>query len=157
MKRKKQEITDILKIKEIISKATICRLALSLKDKPYIIPLCFGFENDTLYFHTGTKGTKIEILKENSNVCFEIEIDTKIVKGDTPCKWTMHYKSIIGNGKAFFIKDKAEKVKALDTIMRQYGSTENNFPDSVLKITEVIKVKIDEMAAKQSGFPELSK
>ncbi|MDR2089589.1 MAG: pyridoxamine 5'-phosphate oxidase family protein, partial [Clostridiales Family XIII bacterium] len=55
MRRKDKEITDVNEKLEILQKNKVCRLALSESDRPYIVPLNYGysFENGalTLYFH----------------------------------------------------------------------------------------------------------
>ncbi len=156
MRRKKQEITDRLRIEKIIQSAEICRLGLSLENKPYMFPLNFGYKENTLYVHSAIEGKKIDIIKHNNNVCFEIEANTKIVEGKSACNWSMHYQSVMGSGKASFIDNTEEKIKALDVIMKHYTEKDSQFPEAALKITAVIKIEIEEMTAKQNGYPELS-
>ena len=156
MRRKKQKITDRLRIEKIIQSAEICRLGLSLENKPYIVPLNFGYKDNILYVHSACEGRKIDIIKNNNNVCFEIEANTRIIEGASSCKWTMHYQSIIGSGKAFFIDKTEDKIEALDIIMKHYTDKDSQFPEAALKITAVIKIEIEEMTAKQNGYPELS-
>ncbi|MBU3917342.1 pyridoxamine 5'-phosphate oxidase family protein, partial [bacterium] len=71
MRRKEKEITDKAIIDSIINDSKVCRLGLSDDNRPYVVPLCFGYENDTLYFHSAHKGMKLDILKKNKQVCFE--------------------------------------------------------------------------------------
>ncbi|MCP4688126.1 MAG: pyridoxamine 5'-phosphate oxidase family protein, partial [Desulfobacterales bacterium] len=59
------------------------------------------------------------------------------------------------SGRAEFIRESQAKRDALDVIMAQYsdetfGSYE--YPDKFLKMVAVIKVKIQEMTGKRSGF-----
>ncbi|HUT85949.1 MAG TPA: pyridoxamine 5'-phosphate oxidase family protein [Elusimicrobiales bacterium] len=150
MRKCDREITDIKEIEEIIKSATICRLALCSNNKPYIVPMCFGYKNKTLYFHCALEGKKTDILKQNPNVCFEIEGDCKIIGGDQACKWTMDYKSVVGNGKAVFVISQPEKIKALDIFMSQYCKEKFNYPSNALKKTAMIKVVIEEMTGKKS-------
>ena len=56
MRRKEKEITDKTAMESIILKSSVCRLALSEENRPYIVPLCFGYEDDTLYFHSAREG-----------------------------------------------------------------------------------------------------
>ncbi len=70
MKRKEKAVTDIKAIEEIISKAKVCRLAMSLDDQPYLVPLNFGYKNKTLYFHCANTGLKLDILKKESQSMF---------------------------------------------------------------------------------------
>jgi len=74
MRRKDKEVPGAKDIEDIIRKATICRLALCEGDRPYIVPLCFGYEDGKLYFHSASRGRKLKILENNRNVCFEMDI-----------------------------------------------------------------------------------
>ena len=150
MRRSEKEITDRKAIEDIISRSKVCKLAMCEENRPYIVPLCFGFKNNTLYFHSAPKGKKIEILKKNPNVCFEFEIFTQIIKSAKACKWGMRYKSVIGFGKAGFITDDNLKRQAFDIIMNQYADGSFIYDDALLKSVVVINVGIQSMTGKQS-------
>lgn len=150
MRRSDKEITDRKAIEDIISRSKVCKLAMCEENRPYIVPLCFGFKNNTLYFHSAPKGKKIEILKKNPNVCFEFEIFTQIIKSAKACKWGMRYKSVIGFGKAGFITDDDLKRQAFDIIMNQYADGSFIYEDALLKSVVLINVEIQSMTGKQS-------
>lgn len=150
MRRSDKEITDRKAIEDIILRSKVCKLAMCEENRPYIVPLCFGFKNNTLYFHSAPKGKKIEILKKNPNVCFEFEIFTQIIKSAKACKWGMRYKSVIGFGKAGFITDDDLKRQAFDIIMNQYADGSFIYEDALLKSVIVINVEIQSMTGKQS-------
>ena len=152
MRRSDKEITDKKVIEEIILRSKVCKLAMCEQNKPYIVPLCFGFKNNTLYFHSAPKGKKIEILKKNPNVCFEFEILTQVIKSAEACKWGMKYRSVIGFGKAGFIDDDDDDLKrqAFDIIMNQYADGSFVYEEALLKSAVIIKVEIHSMTGKQS-------
>ena len=58
------------KIENLISKAKVCRLGLTDENQPYVVPLCFGYRENALYFHTGKKGRKMDILKKKPQGLF---------------------------------------------------------------------------------------
>ncbi len=152
MRRKDKEIKDISEIESIIDRALVCRLALADENRPYIVPMCFGYKDQALYFHSASKGKKLEILKKNNQVCFEFDIDSEIIKADKACDWTMRYKSVIGYGTAVFIEEFEAKCRALDIIMQHYANRELVFPEAGLKHIVVIKVEIAHMTGKMSGW-----
>jgi len=154
MRRKEQEITDRAAIESILAKSTVCRLALSTNDRPYIVPLCFGYEDNALYFHTAQEGKKIDILKKNSRVCFEVDCDHELVSNETPCKWSMKYRSVIGVGKASLIDDPESKRKALDSIMQHYAGRPSGYSAASMEKILIIKVEIESMTGKSSGWIE---
>ena len=155
MLRKKQEIKEKSEIESIIKSSIVCRLALSDDDQPYIVPLCFGYKDNNLYFHTGPKGMKLEILKKNPKVSFEFETDVGVLKGKAPCKWNMQYNSVIGYGKAFILDNNdgdMEKKTALNAIIRQYSDEDVLLPDVNIEKIVIIRVRIDHMTGKHSSI-----
>ncbi|MDP3065168.1 MAG: pyridoxamine 5'-phosphate oxidase family protein [Methanobacteriaceae archaeon] len=93
------------------------------------------------------------MLRKNNRVCFEVDIKTEIVKSSQPCNWGMRYYSVIGFGKAHFWNDNNDKKDALDVIMTKY-SPQASFefsPEDLERVT-VIKVEIDNLTGKKSGY-----
>ena len=152
MRRKEKEISDKTIMESIILRSSVCRLALSEDGRPYIVPLCFGYKDNTLYFHSAREGKKLDILRKNKRVCFEFDIDHEIVEADDACGWGMKYQSVIGFGKGSIIDDLEKKRKALDIIMQHYSRSSYEFPDSKVKKTVIIKVEIEHMTGKKSGY-----
>jgi nitroimidazol reductase NimA-like FMN-containing flavoprotein (pyridoxamine 5'-phosphate oxidase superfamily) len=152
MRRKDKEISEESAIKTIIEKANVCRLGMVDGNKPYIVPLCFGYRDNVLYFHGSSKGKRIDIIRKNPDVCFEFDIITEPVESENACDWSMKYQSVIGFGKAVFIESLDKKRRAMNVIMAQYSKQKFQFPEKMLNITSVIKVEIESMTGKQSGF-----
>jgi nitroimidazol reductase NimA-like FMN-containing flavoprotein (pyridoxamine 5'-phosphate oxidase superfamily) len=152
LRRADKEIANRQEIEDILRRSTICRLALIDAGRPYLVPLCFGYDAGILYFHSASVGKKIDLLKKNRTVCFEFDVDTIAVPSDTSCGWTMRYRSVIGYGIASFVEDPDEKRAALGVIMCQYAEGTHNYPDETLRKTAVIKVEIREISGKKSGY-----
>jgi nitroimidazol reductase NimA-like FMN-containing flavoprotein (pyridoxamine 5'-phosphate oxidase superfamily) len=144
------KFVEMEKVENIISKAKVCRLGLSENNQPYVVPMSFGYHEMALYFHTGKKGKKMEILKNNQNVCFEMEAGLEIVPAENPCKWNMLYESVVGFGRALILEDPAEKRKALDVIVKHYGGTVMAYDEKRVDGLAVIKVEIDSMTGRES-------
>jgi nitroimidazol reductase NimA-like FMN-containing flavoprotein (pyridoxamine 5'-phosphate oxidase superfamily) len=152
MRRTEKEIKDRKKIEEIIEKTTCCRIGLVDGSNPYIIPVNFVVNNNHLYFHSAKEGRKIDILRKNNFVCFEMDIEGEIVKGQQACFWGMKYVSIIGFGQASIIEDNAGKEKVLDMLMEKYaGRRSYLYANAELDKILIIDVKIDTISGKQSG------
>lgn len=150
MRRKEKEISTIEEIEKVIKQAEICRLAMSLDDVPYLVPLCFGYQRGVLYFHSADDGKKIEILRKNPNVCFEFEGNNKILAAEKACNWSAVYKSVIGFGQVEFVEDEKEKIEALDRIMSQYSEGNWEYKPKMLQKTLIFKVIVEEITGKQS-------
>ena len=151
MRRKEKQITDKQELETILRKATLCHLAMSTENQPYVVPLCFGYQSDTLYFHSAAEGKKLEMLRQNPKVSFAIELNNEIVKAKDACNWGMNYLSLIGSGEAFFLDDETERINALDLIMEQYSTEKWIYKPGMLKKTILFKVKISELTGKKSG------
>lgn len=153
MRRADKEIADRGEIDKILRKATVCRLGLVDGAIPYIVPLSFGYDGNTLYFHSACEGKKVDLLRRNAVVCFEFDVDAEPVRSETSCGWTMRYRSVIGSGTASFVENLGGKSEALKIIMRQYTEGPYEFPEEMLRRIAVIKVAIGEISGKVSGFP----
>ena len=150
MRRKEKEIVDKSEIESIIRKSMVCRLGLADDGTPYVVPLCFGYDNGALFFHSAKEGKKIEILRRNSRVCFEFDIAPEVHSGKTACAWGMKYRSVIGFGRALFVEDPKERRKALDVIMGQYADGDFEYSEKSFGKALVIKVEIKSMTGKKS-------
>lgn len=156
MKRKDKEITEQSIIDAIINRALICHLACTTNDQPYVVPISFGYDGGCIYFHSSPAGKKISILKENPRVCLTFETDIEIVKDpEFACKWTVHYKSVIAEGKAEELTQPSEKVLALNQIMEHYSGKAWSFPVNELKKTSVWRIRLESVTAKNSPDDKL--
>jgi nitroimidazol reductase NimA-like FMN-containing flavoprotein (pyridoxamine 5'-phosphate oxidase superfamily) len=61
-----QECSDLLK------RVSIGRLACSLNDQPYVVPVAFSYEPDSIYIFS-TVGKKIEWMRQNPKVCLQAD------------------------------------------------------------------------------------
>ena len=150
MRRKEKEIVNREEIEAIIRQSLVCRLAMTDGNSPYVVPLCFGYRDQTLYFHGAGQGKKMDILKKNSQVCFEFDLTTGIKPGKSACDWGIGYQSVIGFGQAATVEDRQAKREALDIIMAQYAEGKFDYSDADLDRTIVIRVDISSMTGKES-------
>ncbi len=152
MQRKDKEIISQEAMENIIKKARVCRLALSDGNIPYIVPVCFGYKDMTLYVHSAPAGKKIDILKKNPHICVEFDINAALQRAAEACEWTIKYQSVIGYGEAVFLKKPEDKREAFHIIMKQYSDDSFQFSDSDMRRAAVIKIKMKTLTGKQSGF-----
>lgn len=57
---------------ELLERASVGRLACSLDNRPYVVPVCFAYEPDQIYVFS-TFGKKIEWLRQNPKVCLQVD------------------------------------------------------------------------------------
>ncbi len=153
MRRHEQEIKDREGIEAIIQRVQVCRIGLSINDEPYIVPMNFGYESNCLYFHCAGEGKKLDMLRQNSKVCFEMDIDYQMVKrAGPPCGWSARYRCLMGTGKAFVVENLQEKAAALNIIVQHYGGDRYDFSEKELERVAVIKIEISSMTGKKAGY-----
>jgi len=150
MRRRDKKIEDRSELDEIIREGEYISLAMINGDKPYIVPLSYGYKEGIIYVHSAKEGQKIDLIGQNENVSFEIVIQSSVIEAEKACNWTCHYKSVIGSGKAYIIEDFDEKTAGLNAIMEHYGSENHSYPDSAVNKTAVIRIDIEEISGKKS-------
>lgn len=154
MRRKDREITDWNKIKGIIEACHCCRLGFQDDGKVYIVPLSFGFlekEGKILfYFHSASKGRKIDLIRKNGYAAFELDTNYKLNEGPEACDYSARFQSVIGDGTVALVEDPMERREGLRAIMRQNtGKGDWEFSDGMFQSVCVFKLEVEALACKE--------
>jgi uncharacterized protein len=153
MRRNEREIKNISEIESIIGDSDVCRVALANNNSPYIVTMNFGYmggQNPCLFFHCAPEGKKLEMIKKNNYVCFEMDCNHKLYSGDKGCDWGMNYSSVVGFGYIFIIENRIEKIVGLKQIMVHYGgSGDYSFDENILDRTTLLRLEIAEITGKK--------
>lgn len=154
MRRSDREVTELSDIVSIFEKCDVCRIALSDGEVPYIVPLNFGMtvsdKKITLFFHSATEGKKLELIRKNPRVCFELDCDHKLYSDEKKGYCTMEYKSVIGYGSIRFIENEDEKLRALQAIIDKYHLNGFEFGRAAVPHTTVYALDVDTVTAKSN-------
>lgn len=151
MRRSEKEIRDRRVIDDLIHNAKVCRLAMCDEDIPYVVPVCFGYDGERIYVHSSREGKKLEVIRRNRQVCFEMEGETSIKKAETACKWSIEYTSVIGHGAALIVDDAEGKRRGLDKIMEHYGGKGPfQYSERALDNCVIIEIAINDLTCKGS-------
>ena len=152
MRRKDKEITDRKLLQTVLEEANTCRIAMCDGDMPYVIPMNFGYNDGCIYLHSANEGRKIDILKKNPKICFEVEAYASIKKsGTSACNTGMRYLSVIGTGEAEFLNGDNEKKEALDIIMKKItGISQHEYSSASLASVTIIRIIVKEITGKKS-------
>mgnify|MGYP003309037999 CR=1 FL=1 len=129
MRRKDREITNEADIRAILGKAQILHLAMIDGDRPYVVPLHYGYtmENGvlTLYLHSAKEGRKLDVLQKNGRVAFVLETDVASISGgEIPCKYGAAYASVMGEGTAVLLDDPVQKIAMARMIFTRLNSVQ---------------------------------
>lgn len=157
MTKRERQVTDRDAILEILDKCMILHLGLVDGDEPYIVPMNYGYtmEGDklTLYLHCATKGRKLDIIRVNPKVCFEMECDVEPFEGRVACQYGTTYASIMGRGIAKIVEDVEEKKESLSILMKTQTGKDFTFDDRKVSIVSIIKIDVVEYTAKRRPLP----
>jgi nitroimidazol reductase NimA-like FMN-containing flavoprotein (pyridoxamine 5'-phosphate oxidase superfamily) len=151
VRRKEKEISDRAELKAVIAEARVCHLAMCDGVRPYVVPLCFGYADGIFYFHCALEGRKLEVLRQNPNVCLELEDGVTLKPGVKACQWGMNYRSVIAFGRAEWVEAPEARRRALDLIMARYAPGPYDYAQAMLAKTVVLRVKATGMTGKKSG------
>jgi uncharacterized protein len=153
MRRKDRAIEDRAGIEAIISKADVCRVAFADENIPYIVTLNFGYSGGDipcLYFHCASEGRKLELIRKNNYVCFEMDTDHQLYGGEKGCDWGMKFSSVVGYGKIYIVSDHNSRIAALDHLMSHYSDGNRfTYDEKVLMNTTILRLEIEEMTGKR--------
>lgn len=155
MRKSNRRITDIAVIQGLLEGAAAGRLGTVGPDGwPMIKPLNFVYHEGGIYFHCALEGEKLDHIRHDDRVCFEVDLPIAYVRGDReePCRATYLYRSVIIRGRARLVDDAAEKVRALSALMAKHqpAGSYAEFADDKLAITGVVRIDVEEMVGKES-------
>lgn len=142
-------------IERIIASCEVCYLSMVDQDnKPYIIPMNFGYKKDCIYLHSSQTGKKIDILNNNNNVCIAFSTDHELrwQSENVACSYSMKYRSVLAYGKVEFIEDFDQKIEALNVVMAQYTKREFEYSNPAVKDVKVFKVIIEKLDGRAYGY-----
>ena len=146
---------DTLEIEFILERCDACYLAMvDTQGMPYVLPFNFGFAGGVIYLHSGKTGRKMDILRQNPNVCINFSTDHRLYMRhkEVACSAGMDFRSVLAFGKVEFITDYDAKIEALNIIMRKYTSRDFPYNPPAVHNVEVYKVVPTQINAKISGY-----
>lgn len=156
--RRELEITDIEKIRHILDISLVTHVGMVDGDEPYVVPMNFGYIMDgdklTIYLHGAKKGRKIDILRANPKVFFEMECDLQPFEGDVACRYGMAYSSLMGKGNAVIVEDVEEKKLALSAVMKTQTGKDFTFEDKMVSFVNIIRIDVTAYTAKCRPIPQ---
>jgi uncharacterized protein len=151
MRKKEKAITERELINRIIDQSQICHLACCLDNQPYVIPISFGYDGNTIYFHTARAGKKNEIFLKNPQVCLGFESTVNLITDqENACGWTFDFQSVIATGEIEEIKQPDLKKYGLNQIMLHYSGRNWKMPEREISKTKIWGVKLKTITGKRS-------
>ncbi len=159
MTRREREVTDINEIIRILDKAKVLHLGLVDGDEAYVVPMNYGYTMDngrlTVYLHGARRGRKLDLIRANPKVFFEMDCDITPFEGEIACKYGITYSSIMGKGIAEIVEDVEEKKKALSVLMKTQTGKDFEFEEKMVSVVSVIRIDVSQYTAKHRPAPKM--
>lgn len=161
MRRSDRELTDLCQLISLIGQSPYMHLALVDGDKPYVLPLNFGFEERAgslrFYFHGALEGRKAALIARNPACSLSFVPRYELVAAATACGHTARYASVLVEGQVRLITDEAERRHALDLLMQQLGHAGPSvYQPQILDRTSVYCIETVHISGKASGLDPAS-
>ena len=158
MTKREYKITDPTEISRILDTAKVLRLGIAVDNMPHIIPLNYGYTMENgelkLYMHSAVKGNKLELLRQNPNICFELDCDHVPFEGKVACQYGLSYCAVSGRGRDVIVEDVQEKMEGMRILMKTQTGKDFEFNERLVSIVAVIRVDVSEYTAKYRPIPE---
>ena len=158
MTKRERQITDEAQILNILDTAKILHLGLAVDNEPYVVPMNYGYtmENGKMvvYLHSALLGKKLDMIRANPNVFFEMDCDLTPFEGEKPCQYGLSYSSVMGRGRATIVEDVEEKMRGLTVLMKTQTGKDFSFNERLVSIVAVIRIDVAEYTAKHRPIPE---
>ena len=127
---------------------------------PSITPVNYVYDNDSIYFHCSRVGEKLDNIRRDARVCFEVDIPLAYLDldyyGESPegCGVTQFYHCIIIRGRAEIVEDIDEKVAALNALVISHEPKGRRFQKitaetGAVSLCEVVAVRIESISGKR--------
>jgi len=153
VRKANKEIRDISIVEHLLRTCHVGRLGTIGNDGyPLVKPLNFTYHDRKIYFHTALAGEKIEDIKRDSRVCFEVDLPIAFVRArNQPCEAEYLYRSVIIKGRASLVLDPHERARAFKSLMDKYqpeGGYGQYVPEK-LSLTGIVRIDLEEMVGKE--------
>ena len=158
MTRRERQITDETQIMDILDKGKVLHLGLAVDNEPYVVPMNYGYTKENgklvIYLHSAVRGKKLDMIRMNPKVFFEIDCDLLPFESELPCQYGISYSSVMGKGTARIVEDVEEKKQAMSILMKTQTGKDFTFEDRLVSIVAVIRIDVDAYTAKHRPVPE---
>jgi len=158
MTKRERQITDEAQITAILDAGKVLHLGLAVDNEPYVVPMNYGYTRENgklvMYLHSAVRGKKLDMIRANPRVFFEIDCDLVPFESELPCQYGLSYSSVMGKGIAHIVDDVEEKKKAMSILMKTQTNKDFTFEDRLVSVVAVIRIDVTAYTAKHRPVPE---
>ncbi len=140
-------------IDRIIRSCRVCYLAMAENNTPYVLPMNFALDRNTVILHAAPSGRMWKTLKKNPRVCIAWTVGEELAwqHEQVGCSYRMKSKSVVMEGAAEEVTDYDEKVRCLELITAHYSNRKFKFHAPAVNNIGILKVKMETATGKEFG------
>ena len=148
---------DRAAIDPILDEGLVGHLGFVAGERPYVIPMLYARDGDTLYLHGAPASRLLGTLADGVRFCFTVTLVDGLVLARSAFHHSLNYRSVVVHGEARALTDPDEKLAALEALVEHVfpGRTDDARGPSAaeLKVTEVIALELRDASAKLRTGP----
>jgi len=149
-RRGKQVVGDLDQLRAFLDAATVGYLGVCREGEPYVVPVNFARDGETIFIHSATTGKKVAFLEANPQVCFCVVPRAVQVEG----KGAFSFDSVLVYGRAEFVADREAKRRAYLTLIDKYEPIlRETLGEKCIDGSAIIAIRIEKMTGKR-GSPD---
>ena len=150
MRRNDREL-DFSATLDLLDRCRIVRLAMIDGQEPYIVPLNYGYTCEdgqiTLFCHSAKVGRKLDVMRANPLVGFEMDTDYLLQEHEEACGHSNLYSSVIGTGEFELLSGESAK-SALAVLMKHQTGRDFTFTDEQIASVAVFAIRVKTVSGK---------
>ncbi len=148
---------DETTIHQILDDGTLCHVGISMEGQPFVIPMSYAREDNTLILHGSPKSRLMQSLGDALSVCITVTHLDGLVLARSTYSHSVNYRSVVMFGTAHAVTDTAEKRHALDLLTDHITPGRTKVAraptEGEIKGTAVVRFVIEEASAKSRTGP----
>jgi nitroimidazol reductase NimA-like FMN-containing flavoprotein (pyridoxamine 5'-phosphate oxidase superfamily) len=152
----KRGLYELSEIYEILDQNYIAHVGFETDEGPFVIPMMYGRDQNTLFLHGATSSRIMKIMENNNKLCLSISSVQGIVLARSAFHHSLNYESCVlfGEGYKVFEEDKIKALKCISDHLLPGRWEETRAPNAKeLKATSIIGFRIQEASGKRRTGP----
>jgi nitroimidazol reductase NimA-like FMN-containing flavoprotein (pyridoxamine 5'-phosphate oxidase superfamily) len=148
---------DRATIHSVIDEARLCHVAGVVNGRAMTLPTLHAREGDTLYLHGSQSNSLMKAVIASGEACVSMTLYDGLRLARSGFESSIAYRSVVIFGSVVEVTNEAEKRRILDlfvdAVLEGRAREVRAVTDQELRLTMVVRVRIDEASAKVSSGP----
>lgn len=146
-----EQTIGIEQMEELLTTEVVGHLGLAANGEVYVVPLNYAYVDGTILFHCAVEGKKLDLIRANPQVCFEVSNMVGEPTPHGPQSCDSPFRSVICWGTARYIDDLDERIAVLNRFQARYDTDQvQRTPLGPERATRcgAVEIKVERMTAR---------